>query len=434
MPRRRVSGSRRRPSIRRRSLLYMVALFIIILYLAVLAWNFGTLTRTAEQTEKCQPLVDSGGATQTWKQRHENGDSTRVLILISSAPRAPETVCRTIHSVLQNFQAKRATHNILVHRYGDLSCEKNILASPQVTLRQYPRHVFVSNNEQKRDYLKLMEEGTQMVDDSFSHIMFLDDDVELCPGYANIIEKACTAFPTLGLGHFGRGGSGILVPAENLLKLRDSMKRDRKKNVDKSMLDWALRKTRICTIRPVAIQMRHIGLNSSLYRGETWEDVDKCGAPANNFAWQSMSESASSDFFSEYCLNNPLCSPFSSQDHDRKTCIDGYSGEDCGIPSDGNTCIRQNKVAAVPMVALLSGDDPKEDVLADSTRHNLINLYVIGNQEETKWLAPNVHTSTRDASVAFHEDLKDTARWGEMAWSRETIFIQKVLQPQNFGP
>jgi hypothetical protein len=347
----------------------------------------------------------------------------------------------TVKNVLQNFQTKKRKNapHVLVHRYGELSCDEGtLMANPQVTFRQYPRHTRrVSNKQQTEDYLNLMEDASQMLvneqhNANFSHVMFLDDDVELCPGFGSIIEKALTTFPSFGMGHLGRGGSGIIISAENIAKLRGSIMSDSSsKNVDKSMLEWALRRMRVCTLRPVEIQMRHVGLISTFDRAG-WEDTDKCRAPANNVAWQGLSESASADFFGEYCLNPPWCSPHSSVDG-CINCTKGFSGEDCGIPSDDDddimTSTHRENVA--PIVALLSGDS-EEAVVADSKKHNLINLYVIGNKIKTSWLTPNVYTTTREASVSFKEDLKDWARWGTKALPADgTIFVHKLLSPQE---
>lgn len=361
-----------------------------------------------------------------------------ILILISSVPRKQEKVCSTVKSILQNFQTTKRenTPHILVHRYGDFPCEKALLAKREVTFRQYPGHA-TSNKQQRNDYLNLMEDGSQMLVEkhniSFSHAMFLDDDVELCPSFGSVLETALATFPSFGMGHFGRGGSGIIVPAENFLQLRDSLKfesRNSIQHVDKFMLEWALRHQRVCTIRPLKIQMLHVGLKSSFHR-EGWKDTDRCEAPSNNVAWQGLSESASVDFFGEYCINPPWCSPYSSIDN-CLNCTDGFSGKDCGIPTndDGTRNYKRRKNAAA-IVALLSGVS-EEDILDDLKKHKLINLYVIGNQRTKGWITENAYSTTKEALVALKEELKDSARWGAMAFSTDdTIFVDKLVSPQD---
>jgi hypothetical protein len=282
-----------------------------------------------------------------------------------------------------------------------------------------------------------MKDGEDMVaeelgsESPFSHVMFLDDDVELCPGFESILVKARNTFPSFGMGHLGRGGSGIIVPAESLPKLRLNMmsNHNSKKPVDKSMLEWARHLMRVCTIRPVTIQMRHIGLQSAFKKNEKWQDTDRCGAPANNVIWQGMSESASSDFFGEYCLNDPRCSPYSSGPKGNcTTCINGYKGKDCGIPENLHNYKRRDNIASIVAFLSVTGT---EEVLADSKKHTLINLYVIGNLKETGWLAPNVYATIGDAGTAFKEDLKDTARWGHFAFAAETIYVHNLLSPEK---
>jgi hypothetical protein len=155
-----------------------------------------------------------------------------------------------------------------------------------------------------------MKDGEDMVaeelgsESPFSHVMFLDDDAELCPGFESVLEKSLDTFPSFGMRHMGRGGSGIIVPAESLPKPRLKMESDQKDNqeshnhikpADTSMLEWARLLMRACTIRPVTIQMGHVGLQAS-FKNEKWQDTDQCGAPADNFACQGMSESASAGF------------------------------------------------------------------------------------------------------------------------------------------
>ena len=74
----------------------------------------------------------------------------------------------------------------------------------------------------------------------------------------------------------------------------------------------------------------------------------------------------------------------------------------------------------------------EEDILDDLKKHKLINLYVIGNQRTKGWITENAYSTTKEALVALKEELKDSARWGAMAFSTDdTIFVDKLVSPQD---
>jgi hypothetical protein len=415
-----------------------------------------TGTKQSNETTLLVPPVDHNGG----------GVMIHVLILISSVARKQETVCTTIRYALENFQGDDPSvlsPHILVHRYGDFPCNNstdnnNMLMwndKTSLILEQYPPHAHPNNQQQIIDYLNLMEHGIQLIaaqrqtqtqsQPLFSHVMFLDDDVELCPGFGDILVKAARmAFPSsssssFGMGHFGRGGSGMYVPVDTLPKLKTKMMQDRERfrsdprNVDASMMEWGLQRAdNTCVLRPVTIQMRHIGFTSSMNIIKEWKDSDRCGAPADNVNWRALSESASTDFFGEHCLN-PACSPFTSIHLDdcstTTSCKEGYTGQDCGLRASDEAWFTRRKYVA-PIVALLE-DGSEDSVLLDSKRHNLINLYVLGNKQESAWLTHNIYISTNNASMAFQEDLKDTPRWGRLAFPRELITIHSLAPPED---
>lgn len=472
----------------------------------------------------------TGGSKNHHAETHaqppaQSSTTIRVLILIASIPRTPETVCITIKSILDHFLSDAtlitpSTNNgnrstvvvveppvILVHRYGPWTCNNSFGSSigEDIILRKFPPHERVSNTQQTNDYLDLMNDALQLLQQPLqnnndqqqhprqppylSHVMFLDDDVELCPHFSDIISLIHNVAPQFTLAHLGRGGSGVLVSSFNLARLRDSVladhsggkysalkeddfqKRERRRrlrppnkkqrmmmNIDKSFLEWALQAQQGCTIRPTTIQMRHIGLQSRLRPGKTWKDVDQCGQASNNRAWQSLSENhLHTALFSEYCVYPAKCSPYSSirgenimQGMDRSDdssgcrCLPGFTGSDCGIPIQeaavpSRQYVRRNLNA--PIVVLLSakeadqavtlGEDFEHQVLADARAHHLVNLYVIGDSSRTQWLADNVYASSLEAHHVLEVGFKNSSRFGELAFPIELITLERLLSPQE---
>ena len=414
--------------------------------------------------------------------RVENATNISVLILISSVVRKKETVCTTIKGVINNYLRNEedtdgrssplltvSNPHILLHRYGS-SPACNVSSTSSLTLEEYPIHQHASNQQQMIDYLHLIDHAIEFTlsrwnnsSKLFTHVMFLDDDVELCAGFSKIIATALQSFPSRHIvGHFGRGGSGLFLPAHELPKLRQKIKMDYSqlkttpKNVDTSIMEYGLQNLETCVLRPTAIHMRHIGFESSMNRREQWQDVDKCGQPANNVNWKALSESPHPIFFGEHCLNPASCSPYTSSisssanlihKYNCSVCKPGYTGQDCGLPLEESQRYKPRKIIA-PIVALLDADyypmKEKNAVVEDSKRHTLVNIYVIGNYKHGTvlgtesnithsgyWLASNVYASTHDATTAFRNDLKYTARWGQLAWPRELLFVNDLLPPEE---
>jgi len=324
-----------------------------------------------------------------------------ITYVIPSIVRTPETLCTTIESIL----AATKLGKILVHRRGDYKCA--YFNNPRVSIKYFKSHR-TTNDNQKKDYMQLFEDAKTV---ESKYVMFLDDDVRFCKGIENTLVMAQKY--EFVLGHFGRGGSGIIVPTEKVDSLMQfvNMKDD---NVDVSMLIWALRYRKECSLRPQKIQMEHIGKISSIDRRPRggglniqWHDHDTCDAPANNHDFQAMSETPSEHFWSEYCIHSH-CAPFGSTDN-CKTCLDGYKGDDCGIPDDGYEYKR--KPNAAPIVLLSSS-------VINSSPY--INLHIIGEQLVNKDVAYNV----------WHR--KESARdvWSHMSklsFPIETRVINSVL-------
>ena len=368
----------------------------------------------------------------------------RVLILLVSIPRTPETLCPTLQSIRDHFVGPHWEHHVLVHRYGSgPSC--NHLVD---TFRRFPPHERVTNNQQTLDYLRLMDDALSFQLDTHSHVLFLDDDVTLCPGFSQPLSQLQQIAPNLVMAHLGRGGSGVFIPASSLLLLRDaiqaqhhSFRNKRPKNVDKMMLEWGL--DHGCTLRPTTIQMRHIGLSSRLHPSTTWEDVDNCGGPTNNRDWQALSETQfHPQWFTENCLYSPHydCSPYSSIPGTNCHCIPSYTGQDCGIPmvaSTAHSLIQRNRQAS-PLVVCLLATSPihdqllQEQVLADRQAHSLINLYIIGNHSQRGWLTDNVYLSPLlEPCTALTMELQNSSRFGTSAFPKELVLLHQLLTPQE---
>jgi hypothetical protein len=508
-----------------------IVLFVFVVYAVSMIWSFHQIATTGEHSGFLPVRVGDGqsaGALHSNEQKevpsvslttvaHEQlnvappattATTIRVLILIASVPRTPETICTTLQAIFDNYfgssgstsDLKNRTTStvliiveppvVLVHRYGPWTCNYDDNGTTpgaagdhrrgiSVIVRDYPPHERVSNAQQTHDYLELMNDGLQLLQQQqqkesvlFSHVLFLDDDVELCPQFSEVVSLIHTVVSShdydLTLAHLGRGGSGVLVSSSNLVHLRDSVLDDRRgrrqhsmkdlakggrpqrnKNIDKSFLEWALQVQRGCTIRPTTIQMRHIGLESRLHPGETWEDVDQCGQASNNRAWQSLSESSLHPaLFSEYCVYSANCSPYSSRgvatlqgsnrsDDSVCQCLPGFTGSDCGIPNDATSSTQyiRRKLNA-PIVVMLSAKSAVEEgmqhrVLADAGAHHLVNLYLIGYSARSQWLADNVYVSTSDAHHMLDVELNNSSRFGEMAFPIELIILDKLLPPQE---
>jgi len=324
-----------------------------------------------------------------------------ITYVIPSIVRTPETLCTTIESIL----AATKLGKILVHRRGDYKCA--YFNNPRVSIKYFKSHR-TTNDNQKKDYMQLFEDAKTV---ESKYVMFLDDDVRFCKGIENTLVMAQKY--EFVLGHFGRGGSGIIVPTEKVDSLMQfvNMKDD---NVDVSMLIWALRYRKECSLRPQKIQMEHIGKISSIDRRPRggglniqWHDHDTCGAPANNHDFQAMSETPSEHFWSEYCIHSH-CAPFGSTDN-CKTCLDGYKGDDCGIPDDGYEYKR--KPNAAPIVLLSSS-------VINSSPY--INLHIIGEQLVNKDVAYNVWHRKESAQDVWSQTSK-------LAFPIETRVINSVL-------
>ena len=273
-PRERHLRGRQRFGIRRCIGLFLV---MVMLYVAFMIWNFHQITTTttiitttsvqhAARHQVPLPIIKgiSGPAqdlswpsavqhhkpaattTRTARPRSSFQESIRVLILVASIRRIPETICATIQSVFDNFhspgpvaagnKSRTATSGnvkvgvgveppvLLVHRHGPTwNCEEQDLqhgsdrSGVSLILRQYPPHERVSNFQQIDDYLALMNDGVKLLrnngteegknQSSFSHVLFLDDDVELCPNFSSILcfDSYCHCGVSLDSGAFGKG-------------------------------------------------------------------------------------------------------------------------------------------------------------------------------------------------------------------------------------
>jgi hypothetical protein len=56
---------------------------------------------------------------------------------------------------------------------------------------------------------------------------------------------------------------------------------------------------------------------------------------------------------------------------------------------------------------------------------------VIGNQHQQEWLTDHIYTSTLDARDAFDVELKDSSRYGAMAFSKELIVLEQLLSLED---
>lgn len=295
-----------------------------------------------------------------------------LMFAIPSVLRPSETLCKTVGSII----ATTEKYPVLIHRRGALECEH--FSNPRVIIKHFEPHT-TDNDNQKKDYLALFDDIETFED--ISYVMFLDDDVRICDGFS-LTFKQLMEYPFL-LGHFGRGGSGVVLKISDIPDLTHFVA-SRPNNIDTLMLRWALRYRKECSLRPQKIQMEHIGKISSIDRRPRggslniqWHDHDTCDAPANNHDFQAMSETPSEHFWSEYCIHSH-CAPFGSSDN-CKTCLDGYKGDDCGIPDDGYEYKR--KPNAAPIVLLSNS-------IINSSPY--INLHIIGEQLVNKDVAYNV--------------------------------------------
>ena len=295
-----------------------------------------------------------------------------LMFAIPSVLRPSETLCKTVGSII----ATTEKYPVLIHRRGALECEH--FSNPRVIIKHFEPHT-TDNDNQKKDYLALFDDIETFED--ISYVMFLDDDVRICDGFS-LTFKQLMEYPFL-LGHFGRGGSGVVLKISDIPDLTHFVA-SRPNNIDSLMLRWALRYRKECSLRPQKIQMEHIGKISSIDRRPRggslniqWDDHDTCDAPANNHDFQAMSETPSEHFWSEYCIHSH-CAPFGSSDN-CKTCLDGYKGDDCGIPDDGYEYKR--KPNAAPIVLLSNS-------MINSSPY--INLHIIGEQLVNKDVAYNV--------------------------------------------
>tara|TARA_B100000795_G_scaffold183742_1_gene139367 strand:- start:380 stop:8629 length:8250 start_codon:yes stop_codon:yes gene_type:complete len=324
-----------------------------------------------------------------------------ITYVIPSIVRTPETLCTTIESIL----AATESGEILVHRRGDYKCA--YFDNSRVSIKYFKSHR-TTNDNQKKDYLQLFEDVKTV---ESKYVMFLDDDVRFCKGIEDTLVMAQKY--EFVLGHFGRGGSGIIVPTNNVDALMQFVN-TKDDNVDVSMLIWALRYRKECSLRPQKIQMEHIGKISSIDRRPRggslniqWHDHDTCDAPANNHDFQAMSETPSEHFWSEYCIHSH-CAPFGSSDN-CKTCLDGYKGDDCGIPNDGYEYKR--KPNAAPIVLLSNS-------MINSSPY--INLHIIGEQLTNKDVAYNVWHRKESAQDVW-------SQMSKLAFPVETRVIGSML-------
>ena len=317
-----------------------------------------------------------------------------LLIAIPSVTRQSETLCMELKSILSNeIAANQEDITILVHRRGDIDCDE--FQDERVVLKRYDPRNSPNNEAQRKDYAELMNDVLKLKD-KVSHVMFLDDDVELCPTLSDTYHEAI-AVHDFGFAHLGRGGSGVVVPIERLEALRQYVSSHRD-NVDIAMMHWAMRDARVCSVRSRKLQMRHVGKISSISRfgspqRHRWADTDSCGGLSYNHNFVGMSETLNFNFFSEWCHDGRKCSPVGSEDH-CATCRAGFEGEDCGIIVGRSQKRRRLNVAPIVLVS----NRPVDKFL------DFVSLYVIGSQSETKWLKWNVYQSTKPARQAF-EDL-----------------------------
>lgn len=325
-----------------------------------------------------------------------------LMFAIPSVSRPSETLCKTVGSII----ATTEKYPVLIHRRGALECEH--FSNPRVIIKHFEPHT-TDNDNQKKDYLALFDDIETFKD--VSYVMFLDDDVRICDEFSFTFNQLME-YPFL-LGHFGRGGSGVVLKISDISDLTQFVA-SRSNNIDQLMLRWALRHRKECSLRPQKIQMEHIGKISSIDKRpkggglhNKWYDNDICGAQANNHDFQAMSETPSEHFWSEYCIH-PHCAPFGSSDN-CKTCLSGYKGDDCGIPDDGYEYKR--KPNAAPIVLLT-------DSVMNSSPY--INLHIIGSQLANKDVAYNVWHRTQSAQDVWSQTSK-------LAFPVETRVIYNIL-------
>lgn len=435
--------------------LLLGVIILALLYLVGLLWGVHQVTAYASlddvtfpsKQSRIQPTIGSIALRDI--NHTQTSDAHRIVILLVSIPRIPETLCSTLQSVRDYFvDPNWEPPLVLIHRYGPgQSCTHLV-----DIFRQFPLHDRVTNNQQTLDYLHLMDDALsfqQKVQQSY--VLFLDDDVTLCPGFPQTVSLLQQVAPNFTLAHLGRGGSGVLIPTSSLSRLRDSIQAQhhsfrskRPKNIDKMMLEWGL--DHGCTLRPTTVQMRHIGVSSRLHPGMIWNDIDQCGEPSNNRDWQALSETQFHPrWFTEHCVHSPYdhqntyCSPYSSIPGTNCRCISGYTGQDCGIPmvqSPLHTYIRRTR-KIVPLVTCLFATSPinsewlQEQVLADRKAHSLINLYIIGNHSRRGWLSDNIYTTPLEPYTALTIELQNSSRFGVLAFPKELVILNQLLTPQE---
>jgi len=168
------------------------------------------------------PLSQQQLNEQLKRQQEEHSSSSsfssipRLLILINSVQRAPDTICQTLESIRKvllelpsssTSSSSISPTTILLHRYGSWTCSFPSSSFNSVTdeerflfyRKDFPPHErrTISNHQQSLDYYTLIQHGWDLVlgggrtsgnngairasdVTNFTHALFLDDDIELC--------------------------------------------------------------------------------------------------------------------------------------------------------------------------------------------------------------------------------------------------------------